>query len=76
MTWSGNESWSEQVGTFWRSFASSLSAKERRVAKDLLKTHEDLGVEPVGSEAVDNTFWVYSKEVDPFEVAESTSRVL
>jgi hypothetical protein len=30
----------------------------------------NLGIEPIGSEGVDNSVWVYSKEVDPDAVAE------
>jgi hypothetical protein len=30
----------------------------------------ELGIEPLGSNGVDNTVWVYSKEVDPYAVQE------
>ena len=67
----------ERAGwTFWRCFASSWARRKDEVVRDLLQTLGDLGIEPLGSEAVDNTVWVYSKEVDPFGVAELTSDVL
>ena len=40
------------------------------MVEDLLETLERLGIEPLGSESVDNTVWVHSKEVDPFGVDE------
>ena len=52
--------------TFWRYFPSSWARRKDEVVKDLLKTLEDLGIEPLGSEVVDNAVWVYWKEVDPF----------
>jgi hypothetical protein len=30
----------------------------------------NLGIEPLGSDGIDNTVWVYSKEVDPYAVRE------
>jgi hypothetical protein len=67
----------ERAGwTFWRCFASSWVRRRDEVVADLLRTIVDLGIEPLGSEAVDNTVWVYSKEVDPFDVAEPIAEVL
>jgi len=61
----------ERAGwTFWRCFASSWTRRRDEVLKDLLQTLGDLGIEPLGSQAVDNTVWVYAKEVDPFDVSE------
>jgi very-short-patch-repair endonuclease len=67
----------ERAGwTFWRCFASSWVRRKDDVVTDLLRTLVDLGIEPLGSEAVDNTLWVYSKEVDPFNVAEPLTEVV
>ena len=59
----------ERAGwTFWRCFASSWARRRNEVVNDLLRTLADLGIEPLGSETVDNTTWVHFKEVDPFMV--------
>lgn len=59
----------ERAGwTFWRCFASSFVRRRAEVVGDLLKTLERLGIEPLGSESVDNTTWVHSREVDPYEI--------
>ena len=59
----------ERAGwTFWRCFASSFVRRRQEVLADLLQTLTSLGIEPVGSESVDNTPWVEYREVDPFEV--------
>ena len=59
----------ERAGwTFWRCFASSFVRRREAVVGDLLQTLERLGIEPLGAESVDNTVWVYSKEVDPYGV--------
>jgi very-short-patch-repair endonuclease len=59
----------ERAGwTFWRCFASSFSRRREAVIQDLIQTLDDLGIEPLGSESVDNTVWVHSKEVDPFAI--------
>lgn len=59
----------ERAGwTFWRCFASSFVRRRKEVLDDLFTTLEGLGIEPLGSESVDNTVWVHSKEVDPFAV--------
>jgi hypothetical protein len=59
----------ERAGwTFWRCFASSFARRREAVVQDLLKTLDGLGIEPLGSEYVDNTVWVYSKEVDPYAI--------
>lgn len=59
----------ERAGwTFWRTFASSFVRRREEVLDDLLSTLEQQGIKPLGSESVDNTVWVASKEVDPFEV--------
>lgn len=59
----------ERAGwTFWRCFASSFVRRREEVLADLLQNLERLGIEPLGSESVDNTTWVHSKEVDPLGV--------
>ncbi len=59
----------ERAGwTFWRCFASSFVRRRESVIVDLLNTLQKLGIEPLGSEAVDNTVWVQYKEVDPYGV--------
>ena len=59
----------ERAGwTFWRCFASSWARRREVVVDDLLQTLESLGIEPLGSEAMDNTVWVHYKEVDPFSI--------
>jgi hypothetical protein len=50
-------------------------AKDEVVA-NLLQTLADLGIEPLGSESVDNTIWVHSKEVDPFLVEQMVIEAL
>ena len=37
---------------------------------DLVQTLDGLGIEPLGSEFVDNTVWVHTKDVDPFAIEE------
>ena len=62
----------ERAGwTFWRCFASSWARRRNEVVADLLQTLESLGIEPLGSESVDNTVWVHHKEVDPYQIEES-----
>lgn len=62
----------ERAGwTFWRCFASSFVRNRQEVLTDLLQTLTSLGIEPIGSETVDNTAWVEYREVDPFEVGAS-----
>jgi hypothetical protein len=46
------------------------------VVNDLRQTLEKLGIEPLGSEFVDNTVWVHAKQVDPYAVAEAASEVV
>jgi hypothetical protein len=59
----------ERAGwTFWRCFASSFVRRRDEVVADLLRTLDNLSIEPLGSESVDNTVWVHKREVDPFEV--------
>lgn len=59
----------ERAGwTFWRTFASSFVRRREEVLDDLLKTLEQQGIKPLGAESVDNTVWVASKQVDPFEI--------
>jgi len=61
----------ERAGwTFWRCFASSFVRRREEVLEDLFRTLRGLGIEPLGAEAVDNSVWVHSKEVDPFGVDE------
>jgi very-short-patch-repair endonuclease len=67
----------ERAGwTFWRCFASSWVRRKDEVVADLLQTLTDLGIEPLGSQSVDNTIWVHSKEVDPFLVEEMVIEAL
>jgi very-short-patch-repair endonuclease len=67
----------ERAGwTFWRCFASSWVRRKDEVVADLLQTLADLGIEPLGSESVDNTVWVHYKEVDPFLVEEMVIEAL
>lgn len=57
----------ERAGwTFWRCFASSFTIRRQEVFADLLATLEKMGIEPLGSESVDNTQWVAFKMVDPY----------
>jgi very-short-patch-repair endonuclease len=61
----------ERAGwTFWRCFASSFVRRRTAVIEDLLQTLGGLGIEPLGSEFVDNAVWVHRREVDPFAVEE------
>ena len=61
----------ERAGwTFWRCFASSWARRREEVVNDLLHTLGGLGIEPIGSEAVDNSVWVHYKEVDPYLIEE------
>jgi very-short-patch-repair endonuclease len=67
----------ERAGwTFWRCFASSFTRHREAVVNDLRQTLEKLGIEPLGSEFVDNTVWVHAKQVDPYAVAEAASEVV
>jgi len=60
----------ERAGwTFWRCFASSFARRREEVIGDLIETLNGLNIEPLGSEAVDNTKWTHYKEVDPMGVA-------
>lgn len=59
----------ERAGwTFWRCFASNFRRRRAAVLDDLFTTMSNLGIEPLGSDGVDNTVWVYSKEVDPYAI--------
>ncbi len=59
----------ERAGwTFWRCFASNFLRRRAAVLEDLFATIGNLGIEPLGSDGVDNTAWVHSKEVDPYAV--------
>lgn len=59
----------ERAGwTFWRCFASSFVRHRKAVIDDLIQTLVRLGIEPLGSETVDNSVWVHYKEVDPYGV--------
>jgi len=61
----------ERAGwTFWRCFASSFVRRREAVLSELMQTLEQLGIEPLGSESLDNTIWVHYKEVDPYGVDE------
>lgn len=57
----------ERAGwTFWRCFASSFVRRRAEVMADLLTTLKSNGVEPLGSQEVDNSVWVHYEEVDPY----------
>jgi very-short-patch-repair endonuclease len=57
----------ERAGwTFWRCFASSFVRRRTEVLDDLMRTLHDQGIQPLGSETVDNTVWAVRKEVDPY----------
>lgn len=59
----------ERAGwTFWRCFASSFVRRRQEVMDDLLNTLTHLGIEPLGSESIDNTKWVEQRDVDPYEI--------
>jgi very-short-patch-repair endonuclease len=59
----------ERAGwTFWRCFASTFARRRDEVLDDLEKTLAALGIEPLGSESVDSTPWIETREVDPFGV--------
>ncbi|WP_347988113.1 AAA domain-containing protein [Methylomonas sp. AM2-LC] len=59
----------ERAGwTFWRCFASSFVMRRKEVFDDLLSTLNKMGIEQLGSDAVDNSLWVCSKVVDPYQV--------
>lgn len=58
----------ERAGwTFWRCFASSFVMRRREVVDDLVATLTRMGIEPLGSETVDNTAWVAQRIIDPLE---------
>jgi very-short-patch-repair endonuclease len=58
----------ERAGwTFWRCFASSFVMRRNEVIADLLTSLDKMGIQPLGSESVDNTMWTAFKEVDPYE---------
>jgi hypothetical protein len=64
----------ERAGwTFWRCFASSFFIRRQEVFDDLLATLRKMGIEPLGSESVDNTQWVSYKEVDPYNTVSEPS---
>lgn len=63
----------ERAGwTFWRCFASSFLMRRQEVVEDLLATLNTLGIEPLGTDKVNNGQWVYSKVVDPYQVLSET----
>ena len=54
----------ERAGlTFWRCFASSFVRRREAMLADLMQALHKLGIEPLGTESVDNTVWVHYKEV-------------
>jgi very-short-patch-repair endonuclease len=58
----------ERAGwTFWRCFASSFVLRRGQVLDDLFGTLKKMGIEALGSEAVDTTAWVASRTIDPLE---------
>ena len=67
----------ERAGwTFWRCFASSFVRNREEILADLTQTLENLGIEPLGSESVDNTIWVHHKQIDPYAALEATEETL
>jgi len=46
-----------------------------RLLADLFSTLSSLGIEPLGSDAMDNTVWASSKEVDPYAVGEEEAEL-
>jgi very-short-patch-repair endonuclease len=67
----------ERAGwTFWRCFASSFVRNRQEILADLTQTLENLGIEPLGSESVDNTVWVHHKQIDPYAALEETDEQL
>jgi very-short-patch-repair endonuclease len=59
----------ERAGwTFWRCFASSFVMRREEVLEDLFTTLNEMGIDALGSELVDNSQWVGSKVVDPYEI--------
>ena len=81
----GPEQWAEDMfrqrileragWTFWRCFASSFFMHRDRLLADLFSTLSSLGIEPLGSDAMDNTVWASSKEVDPYAVGEEEAEL-
>lgn len=56
----------ERAGwTFWRCFASSFVMRRLEVVEDLVATLTRMGIEPLGSETVDNGAWVAQRIIDP-----------
>jgi very-short-patch-repair endonuclease len=53
---------------FWRCFASSFVLRRKQVLDDLLATLKKLGIDPLGSEAIDASAWVSSRVIDPLAV--------
>ena len=59
----------ERAGwTFWRCFASSFVMNKEAVVSDLIETLTKLGIDPLGSESVDNTRWTESRTVNPMAI--------
>jgi very-short-patch-repair endonuclease len=54
----------ERAGwTIWRCFAATFVRHREVVLQDLLQTLTNLGIEPLGSEMIDNSVWVQFKEI-------------
>jgi very-short-patch-repair endonuclease len=67
----------ERAGwTFWRCFASSWARTRDACIADLLQNLDHLGIEPIGSETLDNTVWVHYREADPFDLDKPIAEVL
>ena len=59
----------ERAGwTFWRCFASDFVRRRDEVIADLVQTLEREGIEPIGSELIDNTKWSIIKTANPLGV--------
>ncbi len=81
----GPEQWAEDMfrqrileragWTFWRCFASSFFMHRDRLLADLFSTLSSLGIEPLGSDAMDNTVWASSKQVEPYAVGQEEAEL-
>jgi len=63
---------------FWRCFASSFVLRRKTVLEDLFATLERMGIEPLGTETVDNSTWVAARVIEPgtFDVDEDEEEPL
>ena len=81
----GPEQWAEDMfrqrvleragWTFWRCFASSFFVHREKVLTDLFSTLTRLGIDPLGSDGVDNTVWATSKDVNPNDAKQDEDEI-